>query len=566
MLRKWGPLLAAIVFGLLLAFIAIKPPSPQGSDYARDKFSASRAMEDVRVIAAKPHPTGSEENEIVIRYLIERLDELGLDVRVTEAKLDDHGLKRLNSWSGEEKVEQNIYNVMGTLPGKDRSKPALLLMAHHDTVWGSPGSADDTIGIASIFEIIRAINETGQAERDVIVLFTDAEELGLVGARHFFADNPMRETVGAIINFEARGGGGTANLFQTSADNGNAARLFARSVKQPSASSLSTFIYNVLPNDTDLTPALAGDYVAYNIANIGKAEYYHSPKIDADALGQTTLQHMGSQGLDLTRALLAAEDFPAPAPDATFFDAFGFFTVIYAPALGWVFLGIAVILYGASISRSGGRRAMVNDILSGLTRMFGFLLLGGLLLFAMNMASGAGVSAEYYDRLAAIPKLEIMVALTCLFMFFWMFGRKALSKNGRVGAALPLLALGIIGQALAPTATYFISLTLLFCAVGNFTIRRGKFNRFGKRINVVLAAIIIGYMVGLGHLLMLGVGPNLPSIAILPAALAVLAILPIYAGLTKGVSRAIALLGLTAAVALAIWIRLDPIAATVPLY
>ena len=86
-------------------------------------------------------------------------------------------------------------------------------------------------------------------------------------------------------------------MFQTSSGNGAAAKLFARHVKKPSTSSVSILVYNILPNDIDLTPALEKDYVAYNIANIGLAEYYHSPKIDVSALDEGTLQHMGSQGL-----------------------------------------------------------------------------------------------------------------------------------------------------------------------------------------------------------------------------------------------------------------------------
>ena len=254
MLTKWGPFCIALCVGVWLAFIAIMPPSPKGANAPQDQFSAARAMEDIRIIAAKPHPTGSAENAKVRDYLATRLQSLGFEVDTRSGELPERALRRLNSWRGTDAPSQTFVNVIGVKAGKDRTKPALLLMAHHDTVWGSPGAADDTIGIASIFEIMRAINAKGQAERDTIILFTDAEELGLVGARQFFTDNPLRETVGAIINFEARGGGGTANMFQTSADNGNTAGLYAQAVKQPSTSSLSIFVYNILPNDTDLTP------------------------------------------------------------------------------------------------------------------------------------------------------------------------------------------------------------------------------------------------------------------------------------------------------------------------
>ena len=557
-MRAWGPFLFSIILGVALAVIAILPPAPKSADAPTAEFSAARAMEDVRIIAAEPHPTGSTENADVRAYLLNRLDSLGLETFETQSELPERALARLNRWSGAEAVSQTFVNVIGVLRGSDSTKPALLLMAHHDTVWGSPGAADATMGVASIFEILRAVNTGETPERDIIVLFTDAEEIGLVGARQFFKTNPLHNRVGAIINFEARGGGGTANMFQTSADNGNTARLYAKAVKQPSTSSLSTFVYSVLPNDTDLTPALEGDYVAYNIANIGRAEYYHSPKIDADALQKSTLQHMGMQGLDLTRALLSADSFPTPKADATFFDVFGLFTVIYAPVLGWLFILISLLCLAGTYDARNSRK----DILTGALRMAGLIVLGGGLLFLLNLLSGAGAGAEYYDRLAAIFKLEVMALFASLAVMLALFGRKTLSPNGLIGAAIPLLLLGIAGQALAPTASYFIVLAVMLFAIAAVTQRRLK-TRWAPAL---LAAIVIGYMLGLFHLLMVGVGPDMPSVAILPLALLSLAALPFFAGLKPRTANIAVGLCLFIAIAAALWIRFDPIASTVPLY
>lgn len=562
MLRKWGPLLLTVFLGLALAFIAINPPSPKGLDTPADQFSSARAMTDVRVISAAPHPTGSAENTKVRDYLETRLTALGMDVTQNESRLGKRALERLNKWSGRAKTEQAIFNVIGILPGQDRSKPALLLMAHHDTVWGSPGAADDTAGIAAILEILRAINETGPAPRDIIVLFTDGEELGLSGARNFFKDNPLSSKVGAVINFEARGGGGTANMFQTSAQNGDAAKLFARYVRNPSTSSLSTFVYSVLPNDTDLTPALEKDYTAYNIANIGGAEYYHSPKITPDALDEGSLQHMGAQGLDLARALITAGSFPAKTPDATFFDVFGLFTVIFPAFLGWVFLAVGVIFYALSYSAAAPRKYL----LTGFVRMLGFLLIGGVILYALNALSGGGRGSNYYDRLAAIPKLEAAALLLCLATYFAVFGQKTLQGNARIGAALPIFILAVAGQILAPTAAYFLTLPILLCGLSSLTMSRHPDNKISLAATVFITALITGYMLSLEHLLMLGVGPNLLSVAILPAAIIALSISPLYADISKRTAAALAIAGLCLSIVIALWIRFDPVASTVPLY
>ena len=81
MLRNWGSFYITIIIGLLLALMAIVPPAPQSTDIALDKFSSGRAMTDVKIIAAEPHPTGSPENAKVREYLKSRLESLGLEVK-----------------------------------------------------------------------------------------------------------------------------------------------------------------------------------------------------------------------------------------------------------------------------------------------------------------------------------------------------------------------------------------------------------------------------------------------------------------------------------------------------
>ncbi|MDW3502806.1 M28 family metallopeptidase, partial [Escherichia coli] len=91
-------------------------------------------------------------------------------------------------------------NVIGVLPGTDRSKPAVLIMSHYDSVANSPGAADDAAGVAAALEVARALQAGPKPARDVIFLFTDGEEQGLLGADAFFARDPLRQKVGVVIN------------------------------------------------------------------------------------------------------------------------------------------------------------------------------------------------------------------------------------------------------------------------------------------------------------------------------------------------------------------------------
>ncbi|MGN6499699.1 MAG: M20/M25/M40 family metallo-hydrolase, partial [Tsuneonella sp.] len=344
--------LMAVLAGLALGILGTSTfaPAPAGSDPR--EFSAGRAMVDIERIAARPHPTGSREDAEVRAYLKQRFESLGMSVTEQVSPLTPAAAERLAKWSGNPGAPPPAVSLIATLPGRDRSLPAVLLMAHHDTVWGSPGAPDDTTGVAAILETVRALATDGPPARDVIVLITDAEELGLNGAQAFFTSNPLRRHVGAIVNLESRGGGGRATLFETSRSNGNAVRRYFAAAHRPAGSSLSVFVYKLLPNNTDLTEALGGPYAAYNFAFIGRPGLYHSPLATPARLDQGTVQDIGEQVLARTRALAVAEPLPAPAPDLVFFDAFGLVMPHYPGWAGWPMLLVGALGFGLAAWRT----------------------------------------------------------------------------------------------------------------------------------------------------------------------------------------------------------------------
>lgn len=550
-------LIIALVAGLLLGVYATIPPAPRGEDAAASAFSAVRAMADVRVIASKPHPTGSAENAAVRAYLQQRMAALGMEVQTETAPLPPKSLERLNRWAGRKDAGVTLTNVIGILPGRDRTLPAVMLMAHHDTVWGSPGAADDTTGVAASLEVVRAVKAGGQPDRDLIVLLTDAEELGLVGAKHFFAHSPLRGRIGAIINLEARGGGGRANMFQTSRSNGAAMALYATNAEQPAASSLAAFIYSVLPNDTDLTPALKGDYTAFNLAFIGRSGLYHSPLSTADRLDQGSVQDIGNQSLDLAKALLTKDGMPGKAPDKVFFDWLGLTTVHYPAALGWLMLGAAIAAFGWSLRRDG-----TKGLGSGLLRFAALAVIAGLLTYGLNWISLGGEKGEYYDRLAAIPRLEAIAALACLAAFTAVIGPWRATTGAIIGFAAPLLAVAIYGQAVAPTAIYVAVLPVLLVALAQ-AMPAGQLRQWAS---IAASVAMISYMIPLGHFVMQGVGPDMPFAAVLPFVLTVLAVLPLWREIGPRTVRLTAGAAAGLALMLSLSVLLDAPAETVAVY
>lgn len=560
-MREWFGTFVVLAIAAALAVLATTPPAPRDPKLNEGVFNLPRAEADLAVIAHTPHPTASAENARVREYLVARLKAAGMEVSTREGELDAKAAKRLNKWSGRSDPPAKTVNLIGILPGRDRNASAVLLMAHHDSVWGSPGAADDGAGVVTALEVARQVAAKGPPPRDLIVLLTDGEELGLQGAKQFFAGDPLLPRIGAVINMEARGGGGRTTLFETTPQNGEAVALYQGAVTRPGASSLAVFIYSVLPNDTDLSEAMKGEWSGYNFAFIGRPGLYHSPLATPQALDKGALIDMGRQVSELTQALLAAPRLPGKAPDLVFFDLYGLRLVSYPVMWGWAMLALVGLALGLAVKGASDLRGLE----SGAGQSLVLMALAGLVLFLLNRVSGAGAGANYYDRLAAIPLLELMAFLAAAACFVLVMGKGLAEPARQVGAVLPLAIIGLAMQAMAPTAAYVVVVPVLIAALvlaAKALLPPGP----AKAAAALLGGATLGYLLALGHQLMQGVGPDLPSVAALPLALGALALIPLWPGISHRHARQAGLALIAAAFAISLWVRFDPVADTVAVY
>lgn len=345
-------LLLALLAGVLIAWSELRLPAAAGPEAPPHAFSAARAMADVQRIAATPHPTGSPANQAVRDHLTARMTELGLSPRLRRDEV-------LAPPRGDLLYGGSVESLVGVLPGADPGRPVLALMAHYDSVPGAPGAADDAAGVAAALEIIRALKAQGAPPRDVALILTDGEELGLLGARGFFAGDPLAKRLGFVLNLEARGSGGRVQMFQAGPENGAAIDLFRRTAERPSAGSLFGEVYARLPNDTDFTLSRAAGLAGFNYAFTGRAFDYHAPTDTPGHLQRGSLQDMGAQVLAAAEALAFAPRLPERRPDAVYGVLFGDLMLAYPPVWGWAPLGLAAGLTAWAIRGARRRRALV---------------------------------------------------------------------------------------------------------------------------------------------------------------------------------------------------------------
>ncbi|GGL33451.1 M20/M25/M40 family metallo-hydrolase [Caulobacter rhizosphaerae] len=404
-----------LLLGLAIANLALRTPPPLPANAPADQFSAGRAMADVRAIGRKPHPIGSNEIVRVRDHLLSRVNGLGLEVLVRPGE----GVREAAKWSPRSVAVGAVQNIVATLPGADRDAPAVLVMSHYDTVHNSPGAADDSAGMAAALEIARALKAGPTPARDVIFLFTDGEEPGLLGAEAFFARDPLREHVGVVVNMEARGDAGRAAMFQTGSDSGDLVRLYAGAAHQPTANSLAAAVYARMPNDTDFTHALRKGLPGLNFAFIDDQLAYHTPLATPEHLNQGSLQNLGDQALPAVRALAMGAALPSKSPDLIYSDVLARVLVAYPVNIGWAILaaaGVLILFTGFRALR--GKAVNFVEILRGIA---GFLLLSAGAILALHLAGrliGIVDQQRYYAMLGQfnllLPGAGILLIGVCL--------------------------------------------------------------------------------------------------------------------------------------------------------
>jgi hypothetical protein len=338
--------LVVLVLAALYGHAWTLPPAPAPASAPASAFSAARAGALLADLAQRPHRVGSAEHARVRGVLVERLRALGLDTSVQET-IAQRGRR-------DDTVLAVVRNIVAVRKGTGGGA-ALLLVAHYDTRSMTPGASDDGYGVAALLEAMRALGAEPLA-RDVLVLLSDGEEEGLLGARAFVAEHPLARRVGMVVNLEARGNAGAALMFQTSDESGALVRGLGRAVSLPAANALSQAIYRRMPNDTDLSAWLPRT-PALNFANIGGFERYHAPTDTVANLDAGTLQQHGEQVLAVARTFASLPLPPPGEPDPTFFDA-GTFFVQYPGAWALPLAGLAAGLLVVFLVLGAYRRAL----------------------------------------------------------------------------------------------------------------------------------------------------------------------------------------------------------------
>jgi hypothetical protein len=460
-------LLAVLVF---LAIYQMESPQAAGTDAPATAFSAARAAQHLEVIAQSPHPLASLENAKVRDYLISELTSHGLTPQIQTT--DVHRVIRRISPQTGEPVERTlsgtVNNVLARIEGSANTDNAIAIAAHYDSVEAGPGTSDDAAAVAAMIEVARALGAGTPLRNDLILLFTDGEESGLLGAKGFVDQHPWAKDVKVIFNFEARGTTGPSYMFETSDNNGWLIGEFAKADAYPVGYSFTYDVYKLLPNDTDLTMFRAGNMAGFGFAFIDGLVHYHTENDTIANLNPRSLQHHGVHMLSLAQHFGNISLDNTSAPNRVYFTFFGL-VLHYPYALNvplmilvtLVFLGVLVLgLRRGRLSWGGLAGGFFSFLLVMIVSLLGVFAISFLipLLHPQPLLLPRN-GGTYNSHLYTISFITLALAITSA--LYILLRRRVRLNNLIVGAWLWWLILLIVTTLTLPGTSYLFAWPLL---------------------------------------------------------------------------------------------------------
>ncbi|KAA3618860.1 MAG: M20/M25/M40 family metallo-hydrolase [Flavobacterium sp.] len=463
-----------LILGLVyFSFSSLMPSGGTPEDTPETEFSTARALSTLKEISKAPHYHANQEHTRVREFLVAEMQKMGLEVETQKGYVLSPHWSTVKTGDTAVSISAGYHmdqpaNIMARIKGSGNGK-AVVLLSHYDSAKvPSPGASDAGSGIVTILESLRAYQASGKTPvNDIIVLFTDAEEIGLDGASLFVNKHPWAKDAGLVLNFEARGSGGPSNMIlETNGGNKNLVKAFVEAdTEYPVASSLMYSIYKMLPNDTDSTIFREdGDIDSFFFAFIDDHFDYHTANDTVENLDVETLRHQGSYLLPLLHYFADADLENLKAGEDYVYVNFPLFKMIHYP-FSWILpmLIIAILLFvilvfygfkqgevnGKSITR-GFAASLITLVVCGLTGYFGWELIVYLYPEYNEIQHGFKYNGHSYVAFFVLFSIAIS---------FWVFRR--FGKGQKVAGMLvaPLfiwLLLNVVVFMFLKGAGYFI--------------------------------------------------------------------------------------------------------------
>jgi len=495
-----------------MTLILMQPPRPLPRTASGDQFAAHRALDHLKHIAAKPHPVGTTAHAGVRNYIVKEMTSLGYEVTVQDheasnqifgwirgAKVHNIIARRPSSY-GDQPKTANPNHTNSKHSAVKKRDGAIAIVAHYDSVPQSFGACDDGAAVAAMIETARVLTnlepkKRSERQHDIVFLFTDAEEVALVGATAML-DHPVLEDIGVILNFEARGCDGPVAMYQSAAKNDLLIRQFAKATPRPIASSLIRVLSKILPNCTDVDVFNTRGIPYLNFAFADGLHRYHTPKDAVNSLDLRSLQHQGSYMLSLIRSFQSADiDLIQSANQHSlpriYADIAGRFLIHYNAFVARCIM-VALLLIGVILLKT--KATKLGPITISFAVALASIVLCGALIYAINLGlSGLPLSLIAAKHKGLAVAYMIIIGLILSSIFRRLRARHPITDI-YAGILLLWVLLALTTTILAPEASYLFSWSsiaglLIFAGIEKRATENKKIVKSRKPIRAAVLSV-----------------------------------------------------------------------------
>ncbi len=428
-------------------------------------FSEPNARAHIGMLAGTigSRPIGTPANARARAYIVDQLRLFGFEVRVQDADARRASIG----------LTARVSNIIAVRPG--RRPEAIGIVSHYDSVPAGPGAADDALGVGVSLEAARVLAARPDRNWTIMILVTDGEEAGLMGAAALITDREVTSRLQAYVNVEAIGSAGSPTLFETGPGNGWLIGPWARRAPSPRGGSFGIEIYRRLPNDTDFSILKRQGIPGLNFAAIDDSYGYHTTRDTPERLSPLTVRNTGDQVVAVMTALDGVDVTQRSSTDRTFFDLGERGALSYGPGIGLAISLVALPLGIVAWLRIMRAAIRLEGLLRWLLTAFWTLVGSAAVVASMVGATWAlRVAREVYHPWYARPGRLFLLLLAVGITVGWSIARLGRWLPARAhgvrhplvawSIALPVwVALGAATLWLAPGAAYLWLLPLL-CA------------------------------------------------------------------------------------------------------
>ncbi len=484
-------LVTALVLGVLFGVRQILPP-PAPENLSEEYITVSQAgsepnlslmLQHIRQMASKVHSVDSEGIKTTHAYLLQQLGAMGFDARMDEYMLSMDEVLALQKERAEyrqvvfdeteesnrdysgigDKPTMNLTNIYAHVdaPG---TQETIIFMAHTDSVKMGPGAFDDIVSVASLLEGMRQLKHM-TPKRDLLFLFTDGEEQGLLGAAKFVKDHPeYRGITRLVINIEARGNKGSLLMFETTPANLGIVTEYSKAVSRPVSFSIATAVYRSMHNDTDLTRFIMDGYPGMNLSVIQGADVYHTARDSYETFSRSSARHYLDTVTELVAHFAQEEKLEIESgEDSVHFPLMSGNLVVFPQSVANAIAYAAFILTLAACGwLVASKKASLGAVLASSGLQLALTAVSGALSFLVVRLTLNSFRLSGFKDTDPIFYALIGISTIISFLLFRLLSRKARQPfSPALGVLLVPSVLAFATTFLFPAVTYLFSLTVL---------------------------------------------------------------------------------------------------------